>query len=1397
MMRAFLRSSEGCFQLKAHTTTIGRHEGSDIVLQSAGVAQHHAALEFTASDNSFCLQDLNSPHGTFINGCQVQNAAVRVSPGDVLCFGKGGAAFELVVDGAAQVSDLPKKHRTGWTGQVQAVAEPRASTPASPAQLPLLQWQHPPGSPGRWAPGATSPVSHPLLWKRPRSAWARSVATTVSLDAFSRTSAVRPVSSSILSDGVSRMGRAPSLGAQDTEEKGEKEEMGPLSGLETEPKQKDAAIRDLQEEIAAMAKTLSQVAARNEVELTQKLLAFERELEAKAELIRALREQLSNLEKGSSQVFSHSLRERDLEIGRLQKESEKLKRDHSLTTGLVTSLQREIAGKEQKIQQLQQEAEKVKKESRAKDNHLAMLSAQCSRIREEMKQELGQREVMACQNRIKELEHDLERLQGEMREYCIEQESIRSQLAEKAKAEEELREAGARQALQLQEMGRRERLLRSDLARAKQQLESFKTQVMRVCSPAAAGKAITEQQVIEKVRQVCDESQRSNEREKCLQEEINSRLAKEKEVSASAEVFKKSLQELQAQLSRSCSSASLRGELGKLEAVCLDPSISTIGVAAVEMARVLLSWLEAAEQLLAGVGMDLHKGLLAALGTLVEASQETAQRNQTLQAQLEKAQESQAALLQEHTKQLETKHEQVLQLKIKHILLEKDKESKELLESAVAQEKSKYRQSLEEEQKKLQDLESHLRSMAEAIERRSKEQEAAECKLQEAVQKLEESTVREMVLQQRVLAQDEQLRTLQEENELQKQKLQGEIEESKEQSKQHALTIVALEERLLEAKEQQKTLEEEHTALVEQMKGFEGDTCQAPLGAGLEACPAAESQGCVRRFREELLRAQNALLSKEAVITGLTKELAETRARLTDLRGELSEEHKVELEQNLTRLKHQEQELNLLREKLSRMSSLVEKKDEALEAAAEELRQALSHCQELKDAQEMAKKPEAAPGAPAQAGEASKQEPVLDLADVGRRCRGLRHEETIQRQREGLAELRERVKVLEKRQSSAATMKGSEPPVVLTKCLAEEIVQRTGHEKEPTAVSGPNLKASKVPGCVPNGGSQGAASWEMGDTMDFGEQMYLDAISALGRLMKVEELSGMQSLRHLPPEERGKAGLQRRKDLELLCDKIRNLRSRLERNEEKLKEYEGRVEQLRLNQASLQRCQEEVSRLEEEASREAEEKALLQEALERTQLQLNQGKRQRAAKLHRGSPREQPGAKKPFCSGKLKAKECTAEAVKMGSAQERHHVGLWYDAGKDGFIDLMELKLMMEKLGAPQTHLGLKNMIKEVDEDLDSKLSFREFLLIFRKAAAGELQEDSGLHALARLSEIDVSTEGVKGAKNFFEAKVQAIHDASRFEEEIKAEQEEKKKQAEELKQRKAAFKELQSTFKQ
>ncbi|XP_076832203.1 EF-hand domain-containing protein D1 isoform X2 [Brachyhypopomus gauderio] len=155
----------------------------------------------------------------------------------------------------------------------------------------------------------------------------------------------------------------------------------------------------------------------------------------------------------------------------------------------------------------------------------------------------------------------------------------------------------------------------------------------------------------------------------------------------------------------------------------------------------------------------------------------------------------------------------------------------------------------------------------------------------------------------------------------------------------------------------------------------------------------------------------------------------------------------------------------------------------------------------------------------------------------------------------------------------------------------------------------------------------------------------------------------------------------------------------------------------------------------------------------------------------------------------------TPSAVLSGVCPDDIRSVYRFDSGRDGFIDLMELKMMMEKLGAPQTHLGLKSMIQEVDEDYDGKLSYREFLLIFRRAAAGELREESGLMALARLSEISVSAEGVRSARDFFEAKAQVLSVRSTFEAELREEQEEKKRMEEERKRRHVAFKELQSAF--
>ena len=49
-----------------------------------------------------------------------------------------------------------------------------------------------------------------------------------------------------------------------------------------------------------------------------------------------------------------------------------------------------------------------------------------------------------------------------------------------------------------------------------------------------------------------------------------------------------------------------------------------------------------------------------------------------------------------------------------------------------------------------------------------------------------------------------------------------------------------------------------------------------------------------------------------------------------------------------------------------------------------------------------------------------------------------------------------------------------------------------------------------------------------------------------------------------------------------------------------------------------------------------------------------------------------------------------------------------YDDDRDHKLNQLELQRMMEKLDAPQTHLGLKAMIREIDEDQDGAVSFRE-----------------------------------------------------------------------------------------
>jgi len=133
-----------------------------------------------------------------------------------------------------------------------------------------------------------------------------------------------------------------------------------------------------------------------------------------------------------------------------------------------------------------------------------------------------------------------------------------------------------------------------------------------------------------------------------------------------------------------------------------------------------------------------------------------------------------------------------------------------------------------------------------------------------------------------------------------------------------------------------------------------------------------------------------------------------------------------------------------------------------------------------------------------------------------------------------------------------------------------------------------------------------------------------------------------------------------------------------------------------------------------------------------------------------------------------------------------------YNTSGTGFLDLAELKYLMEQLQAPQTHLALKAMIKEVDEDLDNQIAYREFLLIFRYAKTGRLSSE-GLRSLAQ--SVNVGEVGVGGAKGFFEQKAAAQNADAQMQEKDRQYREQVKQQNEEKKASRAAFKEKAALF--
>uniref|UniRef100_A0A670J7D9 Uncharacterized protein n=1 Tax=Podarcis muralis TaxID=64176 RepID=A0A670J7D9_PODMU len=145
----------------------------------------------------------------------------------------------------------------------------------------------------------------------------------------------------------------------------------------------------------------------------------------------------------TSEVLYHSLSERDLQIAHWKQETEALKKSYSLTTGLVTSLQKDITSKDHNIQQLKTEVEKFRRESREKDNQLAQVSDLCLCFLHTKKNpwdkgwcdflQLILPTSLWCLQQISELELQVKRYKEDINKFRTEHGMLTNKLAEKTK----------------------------------------------------------------------------------------------------------------------------------------------------------------------------------------------------------------------------------------------------------------------------------------------------------------------------------------------------------------------------------------------------------------------------------------------------------------------------------------------------------------------------------------------------------------------------------------------------------------------------------------------------------------------------------------------------------------------------------------------------------------------------------------------------------------------------------------------------------------------------------------------------------------------------------------------------------------------------------------------------
>lgn len=1264
--KAYLKNSDGfCFPLTMRQTSIGR-ECCDILIQMTTVDPQHAMVEFNDAEDCYVLTDLNTINGTFVNDVRVHNAAVRLAPRDSIRFGAKGPPYEFYIHSRAQITNGRGSpfQRSAWGQQIK-LGHNHQSPPFLASTVPQLSSTHfhstqdQPDAIMAWSPSVTGTVFTSQVGNNGVSSGVSIAANmnSTNVTTFGQTPQPPDQMQTATNSHSQRINwektpSAPPLYAASPPVSQTKNwdsnfltpsktcgngNSHQLNRSYTIFPANENVFDKKDEKIASLT---------NEV---NHLKSLEEELQQEQERRSQLEEKLKQMQSVQSDISNDQLKskidDKTNQLISLQSEFDKVNKDKNITIGLVTQMQKDLSNKDSTISRLTREVENLKRNVWEKESSVELLTTKMSKMKDGIKSleenELREKELQNLHQKLKMSEakqkQQVEFVESQNGEINKLKQTLSEERDEKRKLQSDLGQVR----FELDDITRAERLVRIDMEQIAKKMERFHNRVLQVAfslpGKSSPQKEINDDELIEILQKMAQTENKVNEMVKMTEVKIQEVEQRNEELIKKSNQLNSPVSQLLARLdSNGLRCDTLKKEMELFESVSVEEPFVWLKKCFLKLLKTELNWQQKIEKSLEKCGINIKV-----------STSEPSHHIEWLQNKWSVALEE-----NEQLKKRITKSDENHKSEMKIALDSKEKETlgriKEVEEKTILQGKENLAKAMEEiknieaekqaaavnkEKEKIEDLSLTVDSLKKLIN--EKDKETAD-KLEEAnkvLTEMEELKVAKSNLEEKLQKADDELGFQAEQNKLALQtennNREKEILTYKEQIKQHSITICSLEEKLAKTT---KVHKESMDQIVTLEKKLHESRTQIPVKQSPPPKPKVIVQNTppdlqsrdqlIAVLRKETLELKQQLQEKEEVIIGLRKDLLGTSARLSDIKGELSEESKKKVEYSKSSINRQQKEMNDLRQKLAALSQVIEEKTQRIKRLQSDLeREKASSITSKKNNQDLSEKiallerflqQEKQDRHKIDQFNDRENQQTSELANLGAQCRGERHEQVINRQRTALAELRQKIKTIEQNKFHGGFSSGVDASKPSLKHRAKSLSDRNEFyrfDRNNSANLSLPINVKENMGSNPEAEIERSAHKETADALEASEISFLYMLRQLLAALEVEDHSGLRSLAHMPSDERAQILQARKRTCENLVKEIQLQQERLGQKERLFKNYEEDLAKMRKAEDLACRKSGESDLLAKDLVSKTEETELLRETLNRTTSQLQQEKR--------------------------------------------------------------------------------------------------------------------------------------------------------------------------------------------